>query len=86
MGVDGRTPHGIRFDAKIMGPLFRQSKKCTCQRARRMKQDFISLERDGFTVGCVQTAGSGWSGDVFIAGMKDIVEYSAAGAYLKQKK
>ena len=62
-----------------------RAKKCTCQRARRMKQYFISLERDGFTVGCVQTAGSGWSGDVFIAGMKDILEYSAAGTYLKKK-
>ena len=50
-----------------------------------MKQDFNSLERDGFTVGCVQTAGGGWSGAVFIADMKDLVEYSAAGAYLKKR-
>ena len=37
-----------------------------------MKQDFISLERNGFTLGFVQTAGSGWSGAVFIADMKDL--------------
>ena len=43
-----------------------------------MKQDFISLERNGFTLGFVQTAGSGWSGAVFIADMKDLVEYSTA--------
>ena len=70
---------------KLWAPLFpSEQKKCTCQRARRMKQDFISLERDGFTVGYVQTAGGGRSGPVFIADIKDLVEYSAAGAYLKK--
>ena len=51
-----------------------------------MKQDFISLERDGFTAGYVQTAGCVWSDDVFIADMEDLVEYSTSGACMKKMK